>query len=252
MEYTEAKPAVIFRYSGRFGHFLRAEASASALSYPLPPRTVLLGVLGAVLGLEKDTPQVVLKDALIAVAGQQPSTHWHYTKFRQTLPDALPMIVKAGAKDKDKITELPKRVWQEWLIKPNYQVTASLPQPHHDELVQRLKNRAWHYSPSLGLSEMMAELEFITEATAIPMRSEQVLHIYSVVPQDAVSVDGQAVLEHHLALQVIRMPREVTSDRVFSHANYLVERQGNPISVKTSQAWQLSGEGVDAQHVMFL
>ena len=43
-----------FRLSGRFAHFLRAEASASALSYPVPPRTVILGILGAVLGLSKD------------------------------------------------------------------------------------------------------------------------------------------------------------------------------------------------------
>src|SRR5918995_594562 len=63
-----AKPAVVFEYAGRFGHFLRAEASVSALSYPVPPRTVLLGVIGAVLGLEKDTPQVELAEALISVS----------------------------------------------------------------------------------------------------------------------------------------------------------------------------------------
>src|SRR5215204_4090672 len=60
---VDARPAVVFEYAGRFGHFLRAEASVSALSYPVPPRTALLGMIRAVLGLEKDTPQVKLKDA---------------------------------------------------------------------------------------------------------------------------------------------------------------------------------------------
>jgi CRISPR-associated protein Cas5h len=32
---------------------LKAEASVSALSYPIPPRTALLGMIGAVLGLER-------------------------------------------------------------------------------------------------------------------------------------------------------------------------------------------------------
>ena len=85
-----AKPAVVFEYAGRFGHFLRAEASVSALSYPVPPRTALLGMIGAVLGLEKDTPQVELKDALIAVSGPVPATHWHRVKFRKDPPAALP------------------------------------------------------------------------------------------------------------------------------------------------------------------
>ena len=42
---------VRFRYQGRVGHFLRAEMNASALSYPVPPRTALLGLVGNILGL---------------------------------------------------------------------------------------------------------------------------------------------------------------------------------------------------------
>ena len=38
---------VRFRYQGRVGHFLRAEMNASALSYPVPPRTALLGLWSA-------------------------------------------------------------------------------------------------------------------------------------------------------------------------------------------------------------
>lgn len=94
----DAHPVVVFEYAGRFGHFLRAEASVSALSYPVPPRTALLGMIGAVLGLEKDTPQVELKNAMIAVSGRIPETHWHRVKLRKDPPSALPRKVKAGAK----------------------------------------------------------------------------------------------------------------------------------------------------------
>ena len=93
-----ARPAVVFEYAGRFGHFLRAEASVSALSYPVPPRTALLGMIGAVLGLEKDTPQVELKDALVAVSGPIPETHWHRVKLRKDPPAPLPRKVKKGDK----------------------------------------------------------------------------------------------------------------------------------------------------------
>lgn len=251
MEHTEPKPVVIFTYAGRFGHFLRAEASASALSYPLPPRTVLLGVLGAVLGLEKDTPQLLLKDALIAVSGAQVSTHWHRAKFRKDPPATLPLRIKVGAKGSD-APEKATLIKQEWLLKPSFKVTVSLSEPHHSRLVQRLKERAWYYSPSLGLSEMTATLDFVTEGEISPLGDEQTLSCHSVVTQAHAAVDGQALLEDKLELQVIRMPREVTSERVFSHTNYLAERRGRPIPVRTARAWRLVSDVLEPRHIMFL
>lgn len=246
----QAKPVVVFEYWGRFGHFLRAEASASALTYPVPPRTVLLGMIGAVLGFEKDTPQDLIGDALIAISGENPRTHWHRAKFRKDPPTALPTSIKAGTKGSDK-PERATLIKQEWLIKPRYRITASLPEPYQQQLVERLKTRAWHYCPSLGLSEMIAELEFMAEGIARQL-PEQAVECRSVLAQDKVEIDGKKLLESKLEIQIVRMPRSVTSERIFSHANYLVERRGRPIPVTTSAAFQLSGEALDGTQVMFL
>lgn len=250
MARANARPFVTFSYAGRFGHFLRAEASASALSYPVPPRTVLLGMLGAVLGLEKDTPQIELKDALVAVAGEQPRTHWHRAKFRKEIPTPLPEHLKVGAKGSDK-PEKATLIKQEWLIRPNYQVTVNLPEPHHAELARRLKARTWHYSPSLGLSEMTADLTFIDEGEATPLLDETTVRCESVAARAEVTIAGQDFLSDGLALQVIRMPREVTPDRIFTHADYLVERGGRPIPITTSKAYRLLGAG-EPRHLLFL
>ena len=95
---------ISFKLSGRFGHFLRAETSASALSYPFPPRTVILGILGAVLGLPKDEPQVALEPADIAISGMIPKTHWHRAKFRKDPPALLPRIIENTQKTDKKTT----------------------------------------------------------------------------------------------------------------------------------------------------
>ncbi len=247
----EPKPVLIFRYAGRFAHFLRAEASASALSYPVPPRTVLLGVIGAVLGMSKDTPQTLLGNASIAVSGAQPSTHWHRAKFRKELPTPLPSTIKIGTKGSDK-PEKATLIKQEWLVAPDYRVTVNLPEPYHSQLAERLKAKAWHFSPCLGLSEMSASLEFIAEADAVPLGKEQTVSCHSVVAQNAVTIDGDRMLDENLEIQVVRMPRDVTPDRIFSHANYLVERRGRPIPIRTSSAWHVTGDNLDSRHLMFL
>ena len=83
-----------FRLSGRFAHFLRAEASSIALSYPVPQRTVIMGILGAVLGIHKDEPQIVLEPANIAISGRLPKTHWHRAKLLKDPPAALPRVIR--------------------------------------------------------------------------------------------------------------------------------------------------------------
>ncbi len=251
MDQNSNKPIVIFSFSGRFGHFLRAEASASALSYPIPPRTVLLGLIGAVLGFEKDTAQIKLEGSMIAVTGEQPQTHWHRAKFRKEIPTPLPRIVKRGMKGSNK-PEKATLIKQEWLINPSYQILASLPMSYHNDFVKRLKNKAWHFSPCLGLSEMNASLEFIAEAIAQPLKETQELRCQSIVPKDNVNIDGEKLLEDRLEIQVLRMPCDLSAERVFSHKNYLVERRGRPIPVTTSQAWHITIANLRPFPVMFL
>lgn len=249
------RPAVTFRYEGRFGHFLRAEASVSALSYPIPPRTALLGLIGAVLGMPKDTPQTELGESLISVSGPLPKTHWHRVKFRKDPPAPLPKKVKAGAKGSS-TDERATLIKQQWLIDPAYTITACLPEEHHEDLASRLKDRRWHYSPCMGLSEMLADLEFVSEGEAqrLPPGSEVLCS--SVARAEAAEPDGRRTLEVSqggalLAVLPLRMPRSVTEERVFTHEDYLLERSGRPMPLKTDESWRIVTEEED-RTVVFL
>ena len=117
---------VRFRYCGRVGHFLRAEMNASALSYPVPPRTALLGLLGNVLGLAKDEAPRVLGEASVAVAGRVPRRHYHRANVRKSFPPALPLWIKPGASidrsEPDPGGGFASQVVQEWLLDPEFTV----------------------------------------------------------------------------------------------------------------------------------
>lgn len=44
---------LIFDLSGPFAHYKRIFATTTALTYPLPPKASLYGLVAAILGLEK-------------------------------------------------------------------------------------------------------------------------------------------------------------------------------------------------------
>lgn len=236
-----------FRLSGRFGHFLRAEASVSALSYPVPPRTVILGILGAVLGIPKDEPQILLEPAQIAISGRLPKTHWHRSKLRKDPPAALPRVIRKSQKpDRNTIPEKATLILQEWLFNPRYTVWVSIPEPYHVELKSRLNKRQWHFTPSLGLSEMLADIEYLgtDECMQLPKATYDTQSIFQ---QKAGALEMSQIFDRELALHALQMPRTLTPDRIFSHCTYFVERDGRPIPVETDRAYKV-GDKV----VMFL
>ena len=233
---------ICFEYTGRFGHFLKAEANASAPSYPIPPKTVLLGLLGAVLGLAKDTPQTILNNAHLALGGKIPNTHWHSANLRKDPPAALSHTISRNAKGSSS-RQRNTIISQEWLIKPCYRVWANIPDPFHTDLAQRLQDRRWHFSPCLGLSEMSAELNFIGDYSAelLPIG----MHcINTALRRDAGNLDMDLACGQELAIHMLRMPRDVSRERQFLHDAYYVEREGRPIPVITDQAWKIEKDKV--------
>ncbi|MBT9138329.1 MAG: hypothetical protein DDT30_00947 [Dehalococcoidia bacterium] len=228
-----------FRLKGRFAHFLRAEASASALSYPVPPRTVILGILGAILGIPKDETQQVLEPAKIAASGKLPKTHWHRAKLRKDPPAPLPRIIKKTDKpDRDTKPEKATLILQEWLFEPLYTVWVSIPEQYHSNLELRLRERRWHFTPYLGLSEMMADIEYLGSEEGSPL-PKGIYDVISVFPQDLGEIDMKQAFQRELAIHLLRMPQSITSDRVFYHANYLAEREAKAIPVITDQAYRV-------------
>ncbi len=230
-----------FKLKGRFAHFLRAEASASALSYPVPPRTVMLGIIGAVLGLPKDEPQVKLEPAYIAISGKLPITHWHRAKLRKDPPTLLPYAIKKMQKSITRTSpEKATLILQEWLFNPVYTVWISIPNPYLLQLKERLKEKRWYFTPSLGLSEMMADIEYLgsPECSSLP---EGVHDVQSVFQQGEGNLNMKQALSRELSIHLLllQMPRTVTQDRIFSHCRYILERESNLIPVKTNQAYKV-------------
>ncbi len=234
---------VHFELKGRFGHFLYAEANVSMPSYPLPPRTAILGLIGAVLGLGKDIPQTELEPAYIALGGRLPDRFWVTNKFHQSLSSPLPHTVVKSIKGSNSEIKNQKMLTQEWLFNPRYELWVSLPEKYHDHFAERIKNRRWHYCPSLGISEHIAELKWIENGNGINL-SKSKHYIFSSFPEYAGKLDMDEILDSNLELHFIRMPSEVSEGRIFNHKNYYFERNMKPVPIITSQAVQVNNQKI--------
>lgn len=234
--------AVRFRWSARFGFFLRAEAPVVGLGYPVPPRTAVLGLIAAVLGLAKDDLAAELAGAHVALRGACPRTHWHACNLRKIKQMRfLPEVFKASKPvDLALAEETNTQSRQEWLCDPNFEVIAALPEKWHDDFVQRVREGRSHFTPCMGLSEMMASVAHLSDETLtlLPDGTHRVESVVRLDEGSQVAVD--AVLREELRVLSISLPREVTEDRRFTHATYFIAPDGGAIPVRTSAAWQSS------------
>jgi CRISPR-associated protein Cas5h len=234
--------AVRFRWRARFGFFLRAEAPVVGLGYPVPPRTAVLGLLANVLGLAKDELARELALAHVALLGPCPRTHWHACNLRKI--KAMRFLPASFSRENP--VELPlthednTQSRQEWLCDPAFEVIASLPEPWHGDLAARVREGRSHFTPCMGLSEMIASVEYLSDETLTPLPEamHRVSSVVRVGEGDRIAVD--AVLREQLRVLSLSLPREVTEDRRFTHANYFVARDGGAIPVVTPAAWQSS------------
>lgn len=234
--------AVCFEYRAKYGHFLRAEANANGVTYPLPPRTALLGLIAAILGLPKDALARELAEAVIAAGGPVPHRFWHRAIVRKDPPAPLSWRIKKTDKGSSS-EQRPFRFPQEWLWLPRYRVWASLPGAHQADLTARLRDRRWYFTPCMGLSEMLADVELVYEADTQELPGG-LYQIASVAPQASGQVATEQSADAGLTLQCLRMPAFVTEDRVFSHRAYWLEHQGRPFPFETDGALRVGPETV--------
>src|SRR5208283_366261 len=151
---------VTFSWKAKYGHFLRAEANVNGLTYPVPPRTAVLGLLAAILGIEKDGLPTNLDGAMVAVTGHPPHRFWNTIKLRKDPPTPLPQRIERGRRlGSQTKPETATLVRQEWLWKPEFRILAAVPDSTlFSDLEKRIRTRQWYFTPCMGLSEFLADV----------------------------------------------------------------------------------------------
>ena len=232
---------ISFRYHAKYGHFRKPYSNVSSLSYPFPPRTALAGLLGAVLGVPKAEVPLKFdeKNLRVAVEIDRPiKTITHVTNLRQDSAGGIDYSIKRSRKIKQtELKNIPDwnkaaLIPQEILRRPSYLIYINL-RDNMSELVSRIKNKRSVYTPCMGLSGFLAELDYISEGTGQPLDPRQ-YDVSTVADKDycSLSLDwlNEAEEDRHI-LEVIA-PYLGTPDRRFTYKRYLLNMLSKPLPLR--------------------
>ena len=166
--------AVGFRLSGDWGHFKKPFATSSPLTYYVPPPTALYGLVGAIMGWQRNrhsrqsnqylelSKQYQLAFSIIPIHLQKYSMGMLWLSTKDSDSDYLRCgIIGRIDKSGNVLTKGARLLMSvEVLRNPEYNILVTGHRSFLEEFAAALQRRRVYYTPYLGISEFIAHVEF--------------------------------------------------------------------------------------------
>lgn len=224
---------LVFDVKGSYAHFKKYYVTTSALSYAIPPKTTLYGLVGAILGLPKERNRYLDyfsdKSCLMGLQLRSPLK-----------------TIRVGINlrpDRSRYKDNPKPTLFEMVSEPHYRIFFY----HKDgrlqaNLSELIKNHCSVYTPSLGLANLMANVWWQGEVDTFAEESTTAVSINSVIPikqfvRFGEMEDSNIVSQTMFAIEMDKQRNVTERDDI------LFDRDGNPIEAVVTQFFKTSAYG---------
>jgi len=224
---------LVFDVWGDYAHFRRFYTTTSPLSFPIPPRTALCGLIGAIIGLEKEGNDYLnyfsTESAHIALKLLNPIK-------KAIIAENLIDTKTARGPGMNLITNRTQ-IRFEFLKDQKYRIYFCCTNKE-DTVYQKLKFNLQHhktvYTPCLGLSENIANYKFKGEFEINTLSCEDsYISIHTVLPLQKISEKEGIMFESEGEYFSINMPIELNTQRVVvKYRDIIFDRTGRPIKTK--------------------
>lgn len=223
-----------------WGHFRRIDRTVTKQTYRIPPRTTVAGLLAGIVGVGRDGYYDVFAEDSSAIAIEvcselrtvaMPSLGLG-TNPGETFDDAGgtgQRTVKVRYPDS---TDNRQLHGYHYLANPVYRIDVAVEDPaFYGTLRHRLRNGHSYYSPTLGLSELLASIEWLGEHEPKPVATTDTVAIDSVLPDGVDAIVPTAGTSY----SVERVPGFMTTDSdgryTTGFVNYAFVPDGTPLQV---------------------
>jgi len=222
---------VVFDIWGDLGHFRVPYTTSSPLTFPIPTKTSLYGIVGAILGYDKRNYlekfqnknwkfAIGIKNKISTVRIPENLINTKVAKMFARMP-----------KNKSCRTQINF----EFLKNPYFRIfVTSSEQEELNRMEDLLKEHKTTYTLSLGLSECLANFKFIGSFETSEIPTQNFVEIHSIIPVKLIKDPNQVnFLREGKKYLKIHIPTEMKPDReLIESEDFILEAYGNPISVK--------------------
>jgi len=214
-----------FDISSDYAHFRQPYSTTSSLTYAIPPRTAVLGIMGSILGIEsggfgksEHVPKLENSNVRIGVRVMKPiekvrfNMNYSYTKADAATKNVLHIQVPV-----------------EMVKEPIYRLYISADGAVFEKLESLVSNKECYYTPCLGITEFIATVKYIgTYKARILVKPQKIYSaIYMSDGTNLVMSNGQKIFRETHAVSMDNY-RHVTEYREIAY-----EADGKPLIVSS-------------------
>ena len=173
----ETRNCLSLTVSGPWGHFRHVDGNTVKRTYRVMPRTTVAGLLAAISGYDRDSYYGLFAPEESGIAIEPTSEIRTMNLPENSLTTSSDGLKTVNSRGKVSITYPDpsadrQRVNYEVLVDPEYRIDVWLADDEaYDHLRSMLEAGKSYYTPSLGLSEHLAEIEYHGEKTVEPAES---------------------------------------------------------------------------------
>ncbi|MEM3334339.1 MAG: type I-B CRISPR-associated protein Cas5b [Thermoplasmata archaeon] len=232
---------LVFDVWGDYAHFKKRYTTTSPLTYLIPPRTTISGLISAIAGLQRgEYPEYFKRDK--SKIGLQLLQSVKKTRLSMNL-----ISTKAEHLVNPPLVNYFKQhtiISFEFLKDPKYRIYLYHAETEFFEnLKSLLREHKSVYTPNLGLSQLICNFRFIGEFSVEEKKSTQFINISSVLPiKSSLSnkLLTQVELEEGKNYALETLPAVMDSSRmVLEYEEVLIEKKGKTIKSIPDMYWEL-------------
>lgn len=217
--------------SSDFGHFSHPATIYSSLSYPIPPKTVVMGMLGAIMGEDDYLFLNAIRYACIVkrIDGKR---NFCFNGIKDALKELN--LEKAG----NGFGKGRKQFYRELLINPSYELyidISALESSKANKLLMLLQESKSMYQLYMGINLALATYNYLGVFEP-KIESGQNVAIDSIIP-----LNSDFEIEMGKSYTDIRCATTIQEGRLFGgFSDFLVETSGQSILCKTIEFYEVN------------
>jgi CRISPR-associated protein Cas5h len=229
---------IAFDIHGKYGHFKKPYSTASPVTFPFPPTSAVLGMLGAVCGYAKDEYHQKIGWDKVKIGIQIINP---VRKIKAGLNHINVKNNKKGWKFFCNRTHKPTN--HEFLKDPGYRIYIARANPEcMTRLEESLAGEKTVFTPCLGLSECLAVIDYKGKFSGQALPPAE-YPVSSIVPE----IHGRLKENNLSGKRVIRLrvPDRMNNQReVGRYVSVMYDDNLNPLLVETDQGVRVGEENI--------